>query len=60
MLVLSGIAVIALGFLLRFNPLLVIVGSALVSALAEGLPAVRALSEELSVGVRQRATGVSG
>jgi tryptophan synthase alpha chain len=38
----------------------VIVGSALVSALAEGLPAVRALSEELSVGVRQRATGVSG
>ena len=38
----------------------VIVGSALVSALSEGLPAVRALSEELSVGVRQRATGVSG
>jgi len=32
----------------------VIVGSALVSALSEGLPAMRALSEELAVGVRQR------
>jgi tryptophan synthase alpha chain len=30
------------------------VGSALVSALAEGLPTMRALSEELAVGVRQR------
>lgn len=32
----------------------VIVGSALVSALGEGLPALRALTEELAVGVRQR------
>lgn len=32
----------------------VIVGSALVSALAGGVPAVRALTEELAVGVRQK------
>jgi tryptophan synthase alpha chain len=32
----------------------VIVGSALVSALADGLPAVRALTEELAIGVRDR------
>ena len=32
----------------------VIVGSALVSALTEGLPTMRALSEELAAGVRQR------
>jgi tryptophan synthase alpha chain len=32
----------------------VIVGSALVSALADGLPAVRALTEELAIGVRER------
>lgn len=32
----------------------VIVGSALVSALSDGLPAVRALTEELAEGVRQR------
>ncbi|WP_343598953.1 tryptophan synthase subunit alpha [Mycobacterium sp.] len=32
----------------------VIVGSALVSALADGLPAVRALTRELATGVRQR------
>ena len=32
----------------------VIVGSALVSALSDGLPAVRALTEELADGVRQR------
>lgn len=38
----------------------VIVGSALVSALDKGLPAVRALTEELAVGVRQRVTEVSG
>jgi tryptophan synthase alpha chain len=38
----------------------VIVGSALVSALGEGLPAVRALTEELVLGVRQRVSGVSG
>ncbi|MGP4053412.1 tryptophan synthase subunit alpha [Mycobacterium sp. 4D054] len=34
----------------------VIVGSALVSALKEGIPAVRALTEELADGVRQRIT----
>lgn len=33
----------------------VIVGSALVSALADGLPALRALTEELAAGVRTRA-----
>jgi tryptophan synthase alpha chain len=32
----------------------VIVGSALVSALTDGLPALRGLTEELAVGVRQR------
>jgi tryptophan synthase alpha chain len=32
----------------------VIVGSALVTALNDGLPAVRALTEELAEGVRQR------
>ena len=32
----------------------VIVGSALVSALGDGLPALRALTEELAAGVRQR------
>jgi tryptophan synthase alpha chain len=34
----------------------VIVGSALVSALKEGIPAVRSLTEELADGVRQRIT----
>ncbi|WP_422747367.1 tryptophan synthase subunit alpha [Mycobacterium sp. WMMD1722] len=34
----------------------VIVGSALVSALNEGIPALRALTEELADGVRQKAT----
>ncbi|OBK12557.1 tryptophan synthase subunit alpha [Mycobacterium asiaticum] len=34
----------------------VIVGSALVSALGEGLPALQALTEELAAGVRQRAS----
>jgi tryptophan synthase alpha chain len=38
----------------------VIVGSALVTALADGLPAIRALTEELAAGVRQKASGVSG
>lgn len=38
----------------------VIVGSALVSALTDGLPAVRALTEELAAGVRQRVSRVSG
>jgi tryptophan synthase alpha chain len=32
----------------------VIVGSALVTALAEGIPAIRSLTEELAEGVRQR------
>ncbi len=40
MLVLSGIAVIIAGFLLRFNPLLVIVASALVTGMAAGLDPV--------------------
>jgi uncharacterized membrane protein len=44
MLVLAGIAVIALGFLLRFNPMLVVVGSALVTGLAAGLDPVRILA----------------
>ena len=38
----------------------VIVGSALVSALADGIPPVRTLVEELAIGVRQRVTEVSG
>jgi uncharacterized membrane protein len=37
MLVLAGIVVIALGFLLRFNPLLVVAASAAVTGLAAGL-----------------------
>ncbi len=37
MLVLAGIAVIVAGFLLRFNPLLVVAASALVTGLAAGL-----------------------
>ena len=37
MLVLAGIAIIALGFLLRFNPMLVIAASALVTGLAAGI-----------------------
>ncbi|MEG3175128.1 DUF969 domain-containing protein [Sphingomonas sp. RB3P16] len=43
MLVLSGIAVIALGFLLRFNPLIVIVVAALVTGLAAGLDPIAVL-----------------
>ena len=43
MLVLLGIAVIAAGFLLRFNPLLVVVASALVTGLAAGLDPLRVL-----------------
>ena len=41
MLVLAGIVVIAGGFLLRFNPLLVIIASALVTGWAAGLDPVR-------------------
>ena len=37
MLVLAGVAVIALGFLLRFNPLLVVMAAALVTGWAAGL-----------------------
>jgi len=36
----------------------VIVGSALVSALATGMPTLRALTEELAIGVRQRSAGL--
>ncbi|PCD02949.1 hypothetical protein COC42_00460 [Sphingomonas spermidinifaciens] len=44
MLVLAGIAVIAGGFLLRFNPLLVIIVSAAVTGLAAGLDPGRILA----------------
>ncbi len=44
MLVLSGVAVIALGFLLRFNPLLVIVVAALITGLAAGLDPLAVLA----------------
>jgi len=44
MLVLSGVAVIALGFLLRFNPLLVIVVAALATGLAAGLDPLAVLA----------------
>lgn len=44
MLVLVGIAVILLGFLLRFNPLLVVAASALVTGLAAGIEPLAILS----------------
>lgn len=44
MLVLSGIAVVALGFLLRFNPLLVVAAAALVTGLAAGLDPIAILA----------------
>ncbi|MFD1949924.1 DUF969 domain-containing protein [Sphingomonas arantia] len=44
MLVLSGIAVVALGFLLRFNPLLVVAAATLVTGLAAGLEPVAVLA----------------
>ena len=44
MLVLSGIAVIAAGFLLRWNPLLVVVAAALVTGLAAGLSPLAVLA----------------
>ena len=44
MLVLSGIAVIALGFLLRFNPLLVVVVAAMVTGLAAGIEPLAVLA----------------
>jgi len=44
MLVLAGIAVIVAGFLLRFNPLLVVAASALVTGLAAGLDPLKILA----------------
>ncbi|CAN5423683.1 DUF969 family protein [soil metagenome] len=44
MLVLLGIAVIAAGFLLRFNPLLVVVASALVTGLCAGIDPLHILA----------------
>ena len=44
MLMLAGIAVIAAGFMLRFNPLLVVMASALVTGLAAGLDPVAVIS----------------
>jgi uncharacterized membrane protein len=44
MLVLAGIAVILLGFLLRFNPLLVVAVAALVTGLAAGIAPLRILA----------------
>ena len=44
MLVLAGILVIAAGFMLRFNPLLVVIASALVTGLAAGLDPVTIIS----------------
>ena len=44
MLVLAGIAVIAAGFLFRFNPLLVVIASALVTGLAAGLDPLAVLA----------------
>jgi uncharacterized membrane protein len=44
MLVLSGIAVVALGFLLRVNPLLVIAAAALATGLAAGLDPLKVLA----------------
>jgi len=45
MLVLCGIAVIVAGFLLRFNPLLVVAVSALITGLAAGLAPLAILAE---------------
>lgn len=44
MLVLAGIAVIVAGFMLRFNPLLVVVASALVTGIAAGLDPVTVIA----------------
>lgn len=44
MLVLLGIAVIAAGFLLRFNPLLVVIASALVTGLCAGIDPLTVLA----------------
>jgi uncharacterized membrane protein len=44
LLVLSGIAVVVLGFLLRFNPLLVVAAAALTTGLAAGLGPVEVVS----------------
>lgn len=44
MLVLSGIAIIVLGFMLRFNPLLVVVAAALVTGVAAGFDVYAVIS----------------
>jgi len=44
MLTLLGVAVIVLGFALRFNPLLVVIAAALTSGLAAGLPVLDVLA----------------
>jgi uncharacterized membrane protein len=44
MLTLLGVAVIVLGFALRFNPLMVVVAAALTSGLAAGLPPLEVLA----------------
>jgi uncharacterized membrane protein len=44
LLILSGIAVVVLGFLLRFNPLLVVAAAALTTGLAAGLGPVEVIS----------------
>ena len=44
MLTLLGVAVIVLGFALRFNPLLVVIAAALTSGLAAGLPPLEVLA----------------
>ena len=44
MLILSGIAVVVIGFLLRFNPLLVVAAAALTTGLAAGLDPVEVVS----------------
>jgi uncharacterized membrane protein len=44
MLVLAGIAVIVLGFLLRFNPLLVVAAAALVTGMAAGISPIAILA----------------
>ena len=49
MLVLSGIGVIVIGFVLRFNPLLVVTVAALVTGWAAGLDALVCLDERVEV-----------
>jgi uncharacterized membrane protein len=44
MLILSGVAIVVIGFLLRFNPLLVVTTAALATGLAAGLGPVAVVS----------------